>query len=379
MWRGLPMFKQVMAALGVALMVVAGPVQAQGQGQGAAQAREKVILDDDGFALMQLMLLASPRIEVLGITTVSGDMWANRVTARALRGLELAGRSDVPVVPGATFPLVNSEADTERWEGVFGKLVWKGAWMKQWVEPTAQTAPVYYGPFDPVNLPFGNPTTKPADEVAANFLIRMVHKYPGQITIVACGPMTNLALAQKLDPQFASLAKGLVYMGGSLNPAQVLANRSAGDFAREFVHTPRREFNIRFDPEAASIMARSPWAKITMVPVDPSTATQLTPELIARLAKVVGPRLAPFVQGLEPGFPLWDEIAAAVLLDPGVVREGEAMYVDFDHAFGPGYGDTLSWREGYQPKLGERKQAVVKSLNVARFEAVLAGALAGKP
>ncbi|MGG2352343.1 nucleoside hydrolase, partial [Salmonella enterica] len=93
--------------------------------------------------------------------------------------------------------------------------------------------------------------------------IRMVHKFPGQVTIVACGPMTNLALAQRLDPQFAALAAGLVYMGGSFAPHQVLDNRSAADFAREFANSPRREFNTRFDPEAASIVAHAPWKSIT--------------------------------------------------------------------------------------------------------------------
>ncbi|KAK0357995.1 hypothetical protein LTR94_037119, partial [Friedmanniomyces endolithicus] len=81
----------------------------------------------------------------------------------------------------------------------------------------------------------------------------MVRRYPGEVTIIEGGPMTNLALAQRLDPAFAGLARELVYMGGSLNPQRVRDDRSARDFAREFVNTPRREFNIRFDPEAASI------------------------------------------------------------------------------------------------------------------------------
>ena len=66
-------------------------------------------------------------------------------------------------------------------------------------------------------------------------------------------------------------------MGGSFNPHQVLDNPSAQEFAREFENSPRREFNERFDPEAASIVSRSPWRKLTIVPIDPSTATQLSP------------------------------------------------------------------------------------------------------
>jgi len=184
--------------------------------------KRKVIIDDDGFSMMHVMLLRAPDVDVLGITSVSGDLWANRAAATALRGLELLGRSDVPVAVGATYPLVNSEALTDRWEALYGKLTWRGVWMRHWVEPTLQPEPLYRGPFDPVtDLPYGNPTTHAIAENAAQFLIRMVHTYPGEITIVACGPMTNLALAQTIDPQFAHLAKALVYMGGSLNPHQV--------------------------------------------------------------------------------------------------------------------------------------------------------------
>lgn len=338
---------------------------------GAEQTRHKVIIDDENFALMHLMLLESADVQVLGITTVTGNVWVNRATAMVLRGLETAGRTDVPVVPGAQFPLLNSEALTDRWEALYGKLTWKGAWMKQWVEPTQESTPPYFGPDDPVNLPGGNPVTKPSAEIAANFLIRMVHQYPGEVTIIACGPLTNLALAQRLDPQFARLAKGLVYMGGSLNPHQLLDNRAAAEFAREYVNSPRREFNERFDPEAASIVSRSPWRQITMVPVDPSTGTQLTRALLDRMAQGASPALAKFIAAMEPDFPLWDETAAGVFLDPTIVTDKADLYVDYDTQFGPGYGDTLSWSEGYQPHLGEQKATVVRRVDAARLEALM--------
>ena len=340
-------------------------------GSAEAQNRRKVIIDDEGFALMHVMLLESLDVDVLGITTVSGNVWVNRATAQALRGLEIVGRTDVPVVPGATYPLLNSEALTDRWEALYGKLTWKGAWMKQWVEPTRQSTPPYHAATDPVDLPWGNPTTKPSPEIAANFLIRMVHQYPGEVTILASGPLTNLALAQRLDPTFAGLAKELVYMGGSFNPQQRLDNVSAAQFAREFVNTPRREFNIRFDPEAASIVARSPWRKITIVPVDPSTGTQLTPTLLDRLKQVASPAVAGFIARLEPGFPLWDEIAAGVWLDPTIATDTATLYVDYDTQFGPGYGDLLSWREGYQPALGERSATVVRTIDATKLEALM--------
>lgn len=331
----------------------------------------KVIVDDEGFGLMHLMLLDAPDVEVLGITTVSGNVWANRATALALRGTEVAGRTDVPVIEGATYPLLNSEALTDRWEALYGKLTWKGAWMKAWVAPTQQSTPEYFGPTDRVLLPGGNAVVKPLPEIAALFLIRMVHAHPGEITIVAAGPLTNLALAQRLDPSFAGLAKELVYMGGSLNPRQKLSDRSADDFAREYVNTPRREFNIRFDPEAASIVLHSPWKQVTLVPVDPATATQLSSDLRARLAKVADPVIARFIMAMEPGFPLWDELAAGVWLDPTIVTAREKLFVDANTQFGAGYGDLLSWDKGYQPGLGEQYVDVVRAVDPARLEALM--------
>ncbi|MDO7840720.1 nucleoside hydrolase [Sphingomonas immobilis] len=352
------------------LLLVAAPAQAE---------RRKVIIDDEGFALMHLMhlmLLEDPDIDVIGITTVSGNAWANRATAMVLKGLEIAHRTDVPVVQGATFPLLNSEALTDRWEALYGKLTWKGAWMKAWVEPTQQSTPPYFGPTDPVDLPGGNAKIKPSDEIAANFLIRMVHKYPGEVTILAAGPLTNLALAQRLDPAFAGLAKELVYMGGSLNPHRVLSDRSAADFAREYGNTPRREFNARFDPEAASIVSRSPWRKIIIVPVDPSTATQRSKALLARMAKVTIPDIAKFIKEMEPGFPLWDEIAAGVWLDPSIVTDRETVFVDYNTQFGPGYGDMLSWRASYQPGVGEQAAEVVRAVAPAKLEALMVRVMA---
>ena len=342
----------------------------------AAEPRRKVIIDDDGFGLMQLMLLSAGDVEVLGLTTVSGNSWANRVTAYALRGTESAGRTDVPVVPGATYPLVNSEALTDRWEALYGKLTWKGAWMKAWVEPTQQSTPAYFGPNDAVDLPWGNPHTKPSPEIAASFLIRMVHRYPGEVTILAAGPMTNLALAQRLDPAFATLAKELIYMGGSLNPRQILANRSAADFAREFGNSPRREFNMRFDPEAASIVSRSPWRKIIVVPADAATGTQSTRALLDRLAKAASPGVANWIARSEPGFPLWDEVAAGVWLDPGTVTGKDTLFVDYNTQFSASYGDTLSWHAGYQPGLGEQPAEVVRTVDVPRLESLMVQLLA---
>ena len=107
------------------------------------------------------------------------------------------------------------------------------------------------------------------------------------------------------------------------------------------------------------------------MPVDPSTATQLSPELLARLSKAARPDIGAFLAKLPAGFPLWDETAAAVWLDPSLVTDQESLFVDFNTQFGAGYGDMLSWREGYQPDLGEQKADVVRSVDPKREEALM--------
>jgi inosine-uridine nucleoside N-ribohydrolase len=160
-------------------------------------------------------------------------------------------------------------------------------------------------------------------------------------------------------------------MGGSLNPHRQLTSTSAQQFAREFVNSPRREFNFRFDPEAARITLRAPWKRIVMVPVDPATATELTPALLSRMSAADTP-LAGALKKRETGFPLWDELAAAVWLNPAVIAKSVSLFVDADTEPGAGYGDTLSWAPGYEPGLGEQRETVVQEVNVRALEQLMA-------
>ena len=116
-------------------------------------------------------------------------------------------------------------------------------------------------------MPEGKPTAKPLDEDAAHFLVRMVHKYPHEITIYEGGPMTNLALAITIDPEFPSLAKELSSWARSFSPRPKIPSSPT---------LPRREFNLWFDPEAAHTVLRAPWKKIVCTPVDISVKTRMT-------------------------------------------------------------------------------------------------------
>ena len=163
-------------------------------------------------------------------------------------------------------------------------------------------------------LPEGQPTTEArfaaGEDAVRYFLIRIVHKYPHAVTIYEGGPMTNLALAVSLDPQFPQLAEELVFMGGSLSPQ---SNNP------EFLNNPRHEFNFWFDPEAAEIVLRAPWKKIVCTPTDISVKTHLTAALVKQIESS-GTPLARYIARfamLTPGADImWDEIAAAAWIDP---------------------------------------------------------------
>jgi purine nucleosidase len=334
--------------------------------------KRKVIIDQDAFgpggSNLQsiLMVLQSPDVEVLGITIESGDGWQQENVAHALRCLELVGRTDVPVVAGATYPLINSEAATRRWETMYGKLPYKGAWMESWPEYNTVHRTPYHAADVVPPLPQGDPTTAPANETAAAFLVRQVRAHPGEVTILAMGPFTNLALAARLDDTFAANAQELVFMGGSFSPEV----STIDEFSLQFLHSPRVEFNCRWDPEAASIMLHAGWRNITCVPLDATAPTKLTAELAERAGAGDGP-VARYVRRFAGiGYPMWDEIAAAVMLDPRIAidRLPLAMDIEIDH--GASYGATLSWPVGGGPGLGEPDVTIVRRVDVARLEAL---------
>ncbi len=338
---------------------------------GFAAAKRKVIIDQDAFGPggpnLQpiLMVLQAPDVEVLGITIESGDGWQAENLAHTLRMLELIGRTDVPVVPGATYPLVNSEEATIRWEGLYGKLPYKGAWMKEWPDYNTVNRTRYHAADVVPPLEEGAPTTKPRNETAAAFLIRQVREFPGEVTVLAMGPFTNLALAARLDDGFAAQAKELVIMGGSFNPH---TTTTLDEFAMQFIHSPRVEFNSRWDPEASHLMLHAGWRKITVVPTDATVPTKVTPELV-KAATASGTPLAQYVaKYAQPGFPMWDEVAAAIFLDPSLATFSRELAMDIDTAQTANYGATLSWPKGGGPRLGEPDVTAVLAVDVPRLE-----------
>jgi inosine-uridine nucleoside N-ribohydrolase len=334
---------------------------------GAQQPRRKLIIDQDarGPATTDLqsvlLLLQSREVEPLGITIVSGDQWRDEEVAHTLRLLEIIGRTDVPVVPGAVFPLLNSKEEIERWQKIYGVVPYQGAWNQR----SEFIKRDYIGPWVVPDLPEGNPTTKPSSEDAPHFLIRTVRQFPNEVTIYAGGPLTNLALALAIDPKFPELAKELVVMGGSINP--YTAGTRFGD---GFDVSPRREFNFWWDPEATRMVLRARWPKITVTPVDISIKTTMTAAMVREIGRTNRPAaqyIAKYSNQMFGEEFMWDELAALAWLDPTIITKTESLYMDIVVDRGAAYGDTLTWRPGTQPGLGEQLVTVQADLDRDRF------------
>jgi len=325
-----------------------------------AQTPKRLVLIDqdpagpaDSGQLSMLVLLQAPQVEVLGITVVTGDAWRDEGVAHTLRMLELTGHASVPVAAGAVFPLVRTQEETRIDAQLHGKELWLGAWNDG-----------THAPFVVPTLAEGAPTAKAANEDAVHFLIRQVHAHPGEVTIYAAGPLTNVALALAIDPGFAELTKGIVLMGGSLNP-------QTDD--PEFATSPRHEFNFWFDPEASRKVLRAHWPRVDVTTVDVSIKTKLTKEMVAAIAKSTSPA-AQYVAkyGTSQDY-MWDELAACAWLDPSLITRARDLYMDVDVSHGPGYGNTLTWTDALKPAIDVRLVHAQIDVDTAKLAEMFVG------
>ncbi len=224
-----------------------GAVWAAGPDAKSASA-QKIIFDtdfaippqDDATALM--LALKSPELNILGVTTVAGNDTVQRATSDALRVLEIAGRTDIPVYKGFNRPWLHEKSE-------FATTV-HGKWWSD----------------EPPPVPPGGFAKKKAEpESATSFLIRAVDENPNEITIVAIGPLTNVATAIRQEAGFANKVKKIVIMGGAI--------ASLPDGAGNI--TPNAEFNFWVDPEAAQVVIRS-GIPIVMTPLNVTSKTDFS-------------------------------------------------------------------------------------------------------
>jgi inosine-uridine nucleoside N-ribohydrolase len=363
-----------------------------------AQAQKRLVLiDQDGSGpggsnqMAMMTLLQSPQVQVLGITMVTGNAWRDEETAHTLRMLELIHRSDVPVAKGAVFPLVRTQKETELEAKLVGNVDWLGAWgggpttlaEPNPASPANSASParvehsvIYqktHGPYEIPPMPEGAPHTSAIEEDAVHFLIRQVRAHPHLVTIYAAGPLTNIALAVSIDPEFAALTKGILIMGGSLNPETT---------DPEFSESPRHEFNFWFDPEAAHIVLRAPWPRIDLTTVDISIKAMFTDAMVNAIAKAADashPAAQYIAQYSQERYYLWDELTAAAWLDPTLITREKYVYLDVDITHGPNYGNTLTWTDDFHPATGVQKVHAQLDLDLPKFQKMFIDLMSNPP
>jgi inosine-uridine nucleoside N-ribohydrolase len=313
----------------------------------SAQPAQKIIFDTDfafppqDDAMTLFFVLNSPELEILGITTVAGNRSVNVASADVLKILEVTNRTEIPVYQGAAAPLLHkgTEWDTKR----------HGGWYAN----------------EPAREPPGGFATKKKLESqgAIDYLVQTVMKNPGQVTILAIGPLTNIAMAMRMEPRFAGNVKQLVIMGGAI--------ASLPDGGGN--HTPNAEFNFYVDPEAAQIVLRS-GIPIVLSPLNISRKARFTKEWYDRIVATDTPITRLIKQTLGPGYEkrpdrvglMYDQVAAAWLVAPQLIKTVE-LFVDVDINPDANYGVSVGGSQPWPGGEGARKMQVQTDLEWDRF------------
>ncbi len=271
---------------------------------------------DDGLALG--LILRSPEFEMEAVTVVGGNTAVDVGTPAGLAVLEAAG-SSVPLYRGASRPLAEDPAP------------WRASLDgRRTVEPAVS---VYRGTSYPA------PTRRPAPGSAAEAIVNSVNAHPGEVTIAAVGPLTNVAQAILIDPDLPRKVRQIAIMGGAFN----------------VWHRPQ-ELNVCYDPEAAHIVVTC-GAPVVMVPLDTTLRTGMARDDVERLiasadplAHYLGVTSDPWLRWVgavrnRASFPLHDPLAVAVLLERGFVTV-ERAHVDIELVGRLTRGRPVSWRPG---------------------------------
>jgi inosine-uridine nucleoside N-ribohydrolase len=273
---------------------------------------DPAFFNDDGHAAV--MMLRSPgQIQVLGMTVVAGNTWAADGAGYMQQVLDLLGRKDLPLLIGAQHPLVRNLGMVEREKKQWGPLQFVGG--------------------------FAGPLPKPSTRLGGvEFLIDAIERNTGKITILAIGPMTNIAIALRLRPDLADKIAQIVWMGGNVSvPGNV---------------SKAAEFNFWFDPEAAQVVLRSRIPKKIMFGLDICNRAKLTRKHFDQIVAAKTPITDLYREALGNGYPgflknpnvtsfVWDCLAANWLLDPAFVTKSETRYLDVDTQFGKTYGAVV--------------------------------------
>ena len=294
---------------------------------------------DDAIAI--LLALASPELDVLAITTVAGNAPLANTTTNGLRVLDLVRHADLPLAAGADRPLVRIPGgDSSETHGETG--------------------------LDGSELPA--PSRGSSSEHAVDLIARLALERPGEVTLAAVGPLTNVALLAALRPEAFAALRRVVVMGGASTGGNM---------------SPYAEFNVWFDPEAAERVLQA-GQDLTLVGLDVTRQAILTSSDIDALEQLptIGSAVAGMLRFYMRKHVDWygeevvyqhDSLAIAHLIDPAILGLVHC-HVEVDTGVGPARGSTLVDRLGVFG--GDANVHWAATVDVERFRALLLGRLA---
>jgi inosine-uridine nucleoside N-ribohydrolase len=309
---------------------------------------------DDGIAMMMLQL--DPKVELLGVTTVNGNSWVSDGTAWGLRQLEAIKATHIPLAMGVTRPLRPGRHEMmtlERQLYGIGHDYWAGSHSYPEPESWYSYYKQHYGT---------EPTAKPIEQHAVDFIIEQIKKYPGEVTIAAIGPCTNLAIAIRKAPEIVPLVKRIIYMGGSFyTPGNT---------------TPTAEFNWWADPEAVKITLRSPFKEQIVLGLDVcEKITFKKPEYEKVRSIVKNPIITDmlnknvlvqlFGENAEYTHYIWDILVAAIIIDETLITEEITLPVDICTDYGHAYGQSMAYER--QAPIGSQNARIIQTVDKDRL------------
>jgi purine nucleosidase len=320
--------------------------------------------DDGQVGAMAAQLDAQGVIDLLGFTIPSGNQWRDQEVSDCLKTVERMGiENRVKVYVGSQYPLLHDYQAYLYEEQLFGQAIdYVGAYAAPQPDPRHLVPP-----------PDGFAVhTRPAKENAVDFIIQSIHRYPNEVSILAIGPLTNVAIAVRKDPSIIPLIKQVVIMGG-----QVYAPGNA--------YNDAGEFNWWFDPEAAQVVLRTSIPKF-MVPLDCTNTVPLTKETYLQIAdhqpativtELYKQSFAPFFGSAPPPYVpyIYDTIALACLVNPSFATDVRDIWLDIDTfapsantTFGSNYGKTIPYTSDLYPSIGVlTKSRVVFAIDTPAF------------
>ncbi|MBQ3345805.1 MAG: nucleoside hydrolase, partial [Synergistaceae bacterium] len=340
-----------------------------------AFAAPKVILDtdmaylnDDALAMFVLTQADNAgMLDLIGVTTVGGNVFVPEATTATLRQLELIGRHDIPVYQGTDEPLAGFRNMREE-ARLYGMPIFCGAYWDfshdDFTDLSKRSRHYLKLNTEP---PYGYPETRAKELPAWDFIIESVKENPGEVTIMAVGAATNIATALRKYPALAEEAAGIIYMGGDID---VPGNATAA-----------AEVNWFYDPDAIKLCLSANWKKQIIVPDDLSRQIRLTQAFYDRLAKNNNNSITKLILSGSKTFTIdeaqyvWDVLVPVIFLKPEIITDLQERYITVDERPGLNSGRAVSWSQQSNNDIktgkgfpeGVRKADIVMGIDAPAF------------